>query len=429
MKLSLKNIGIIQNATIDISGITVIAGENGTGKSTVGKALYAFFNSLNNIEAKVRDERIQTVVNYLGKIERTGIAEEFIVYNLFQKGRKEREMIADIVVNTFLEEENDYNDFREKLLNLEKIYNAESYEKIKLDEIEKPLSNLYKALKIKDDEIMNKLVKKQFNTEFSKQIGNMFSVAESAIDLQIKEDKVSIIISSDGEFKVYNPQNFWVQPVYLDDPFIIDTPPKDFFDESREVGHKKELKKKLFTTNTEITVSEELLVEKKMNAIYDKISTICNGEIVQKEFNDWGYKIEGTEKMLALTNLSAGLKSFVILKQLLLNGAIEDNGTIIMDEPEIHLHPKWQLTFAEIIVLLQREFGLHILLNTHSPYFIYALEVYSRKYGVSDKCKYYLTSIIDGVAEIDDVSLNISKIYDVLAVPFQKLEDEIYTND
>lgn len=37
MKLSLKNIGKIETASVEINGITVIAGENNTGKSTVGR--------------------------------------------------------------------------------------------------------------------------------------------------------------------------------------------------------------------------------------------------------------------------------------------------------------------------------------------------------------------------------------------------------
>ena len=64
----------------------------------------------------------------------------------------------------------------------------------------------------------------------------------------------------------------------------------------------------------------------------------------------------------------------------------------ILDEPEIHLHPEWQLLFAELIVLLQKEFDVHILLNSHSPYFLNAIEVYSAKYGIDDRCKYYLAS-------------------------------------
>lgn len=62
----------------------------------------------------------------------------------------------------------------------------------------------------------------------------------------------------------------------------------------------------------------------------------------------------------------------------------------ILDESEIHLHPEWQLLFAELIVMLQKEFNLHILLNTHSPYFLQVIEVFAEKYGVDDKCEYYL---------------------------------------
>lgn len=41
MKLSVRNIGKLKSAEIDIAGITVVAGENNTGKSTLGKALFA----------------------------------------------------------------------------------------------------------------------------------------------------------------------------------------------------------------------------------------------------------------------------------------------------------------------------------------------------------------------------------------------------
>lgn len=86
-------------------------------------------------------------------------------------------------------------------------------------------------------------------------------------------------------------------------------------------------------------------------------------------YGNYAYRAEGLQGNLKMINLSTGMKNFVILKQLLQNGSIDENGIVILDEPEIHLHPEWQLKFAEIIVLLQIEFGVHVLLNTHSPYF------------------------------------------------------------
>ena len=111
------------------------------------------------------------------------------------------------------------------------------------------------------------------------------------------------------------------------------------------------------------------------------------------------------------------------------NGTLEQNGTIILDEPEIHLHPEWQLIFAELIVLIQKKFGMHILLNTHSPYFLNAIEVYSTKYGIEDKCKYYMTNANQDGSVIEDVSDNIEKIYKKLARPLQELENERYNDD
>ena len=113
----------------------------------------------------------------------------------------------------------------------------------------------------------------------------------------------------------------------------------------------------------------------------------------------------------------------MILKMLLSKGIIEENGTIILDEPEIHLHPEWQLLLAELIVLIHKEFGVHILLNTYSPYFLRAIQVYSAKYEVADQCKYYLSEIKEEQAMVNDVTDHIDAIYEKLSRPLQKLED------
>ena len=54
MRLTLYHIGKIEMASIEINGITVIAGENNTGKSTVSRALFAMFNSFSNIQNRLR---------------------------------------------------------------------------------------------------------------------------------------------------------------------------------------------------------------------------------------------------------------------------------------------------------------------------------------------------------------------------------------
>ena len=57
MRLSINNFAKIKKADILVDGITVIAGENNTGKSTIGKILFSMFNSMNDIEEKIIEQR------------------------------------------------------------------------------------------------------------------------------------------------------------------------------------------------------------------------------------------------------------------------------------------------------------------------------------------------------------------------------------
>ena len=46
MKLIVNKVGKIKEASLDINGLTVIAGKNDTGKSTIGKVLYSLCRAL-----------------------------------------------------------------------------------------------------------------------------------------------------------------------------------------------------------------------------------------------------------------------------------------------------------------------------------------------------------------------------------------------
>lgn len=98
------------------------------------------------------------------------------------------------------------------------------------------------------------------------------------------------------------------------------------------------------------------------------INRVAAGEITKKQ--KYVYTLdEDSSKEIDVASLSTGLKAFVILKQLLLNGNLQDKDVIVLDEPEIHLHPEWQMLYAEIIVLLQKKYNFHIVVTTHSAHF------------------------------------------------------------
>ena len=53
MLLKIENLGMVDRANIEVNGITIIAGDNNTGKSTIGKALFAIFNAIVKKKLKI----------------------------------------------------------------------------------------------------------------------------------------------------------------------------------------------------------------------------------------------------------------------------------------------------------------------------------------------------------------------------------------
>ena len=65
MRLDINNFAKINNASIELNGITVIAGNNNTGKTTIGKALFSIFNSVYNINSKINNSRKSEIYSRL----------------------------------------------------------------------------------------------------------------------------------------------------------------------------------------------------------------------------------------------------------------------------------------------------------------------------------------------------------------------------
>lgn len=79
------------------------------------------------------------------------------------------------------------------------------------------------------------------------------------------------------------------------------------------------------------------------------------------------------------------------------------------------------------MVLIQKYFNLTILLTTHSPFFLRAIEVFSKKYKIEDKCTYYMAKIKNEYSvfeKINDTSDVYAKMADAFSV-LDKINDDI----
>ena len=167
---------------------------------------------------------------------------------------------------------------------------------------------------------------------------------------------------------------------------------------------------------TEDINDEELEVEKL-------IKEILGGEI-KKENGELLFVSENGVKT-HMKNTSSGVKQVAIIQTLLNNKELEANSFLIMDEPEVNLHPEWQIKFAKILVLLVKELDLSIYIASHSPFFIEAIELYSQYYDLLGDSYFYLTQKADGY-QYDIVSVdsnNLEAIYRNLGQPYDILDE------
>ena len=430
MRLTLENIAKVRKADVEINGITVIAGENNTGKSTVGKALYSVFNSLYHVENQIREERVRTISNFLDGLYLRA-KQDYI--NISATNRR---AIAERLIENYYEQSNQVEYIKSVIVSFLSKEVEQDTEALKSKEVDEIACKIKEVLEVSDDEILKLVLVSKLNSEFNRQINNIYHDGKGTIYLAIRKEQTEIVISGNFVKEIQKPISLQTEVVYLDDPFVLDESGSfvemnlsNFVRRTMRGDHRSDVREKLINRRKESTTIDEILINRKLKRIYEKLDAICDGQIIPREAYGFGYKRKDSNKILDVKNISTGLKTFVILKTLLINGTLKENGTIILDEPEIHLHPQWQLLFAELIVLIQKEFNMHILLNTHSPYFLQAIEVYAAKYEIADKCKYYLAQLDGDMAVINDVSDSTETIYKLLAKPFQDLENVRYEND
>lgn len=442
MKLRIENLAKIKEADIELNGITVIGGDNDTGKSTVGKVLFGIFNALNKIEEKVKTEREQTIkeaceyalnslhTNIVYDNESKTAASRLKRYALEFELRKitleEIKKIQGEETNSFIEEiEQIFMKYVKQLIN----------DKEDVAEQEQLVKNAMKLIQeyfdIADNNLEQEYITRYFSRIFHNQVNSLMKEeCDSIVELSIKKQVNKLTFTNNKCSGYVKNISILKKAIYIDNPFIID----DFFQEKTGGMMEKKLRA-LLTNDSQSDISaglmNTLLAKEKLNEIYEAMCSVVKGDIVEERKNEYYLKNDDFSSPVSFQNLSAGLKSFVILKMLLEKGSLQQKDVLILDEPEIHLHPEWQVAYAELIVLLQKHFDLEIVITTHSPYFLDAINLFSIKHKINSRVNYYLSSMDDNQVIFEKVTDNIDAIYKKMALPTQTLDTlryELFNN-
>lgn len=420
MNVHIQNIGILKDAEICLDGLTVITGYNDSGKSTVGKALYSLYHGINVYQDKILDDSVDYVMGALKGISSVD-------------KRKTKEHLKNWLETTIDMSDDEIREQRTKMIYTLLMFANELGNHFHSKQSVIYTANLAKRLETIQDPVFKLKVKKDvilqtFKTEFDGKIRNAYTrktgkmrVYDGETDcnvLQITNSTVKFPNMFDGEF-------YFKDVVFIDTPMIL----SDFFDilmdlrkSKTKQGHRVDLVEKLINENSRNrnNIIDDTLAKERLEAIDKMIGKVLAGDVALEE-GHLLYKIKG--QSFGAGSLASGLKSYVIIRRLLDNGYLRENSLLIIDEPEVHLHPQWQLYFAELLVLMAKQLDLRMILTTHSPYFLQAVDVFSKKHGFHQKTHFYLAKREADGAVIENIDGKLDETYNMLAEPIIRLRE------
>lgn len=402
LTLEIKEFEIINRANIEINKINVVGGINSSGKSTASKLLYCCIKSILVNKRKLLLDRFNSCVNSL--IDDIDVSEM---------------SYEEVLNNFYLFREDFFNKGDEWSRDLEIAYN--------INEID----NFIEMINEKDNakifhEVMEMLLLNESLTlrGFFRFFGDSFEISQDEdgnfqyknimpddIDDYNKFEYSEYVSNLIDEPKIFNGI------YYFDTVSIFEL--DDFF---TNIGHIYDLNENLKNRDN---VNEEL--SKKLRVIEDKIRKIIRGNFETRGYNvpNSIAFVPSTGLDISLRNTSSGIKQIGAIQLLLRNNKLVPGTFLIIDEPEVNLHPEWQFKFAEILVILARDLDVTIYLNSHSPMFIESIDAFTEYYDMKDSVNYYLTVpshryIPFNFKKIESDELY--KIYDNLGKPYDLID-------
>ena len=383
MKLEIRNLGVVEKAEIDLKPLTVFIGRNGEGKTWAAYTLSAILGQ-------------QGYRNYLkayldGKTQQTYPIIDSALQQVFNEGNAQIDMIkfandcAEIYINdvarfarnwmpSFMATERaDFDNLRVHL-NLAET-KAELLKTIKSASVESEISlGLLNALKESDEgilyfyskgEILTKLPKKAIKQFVIQEIFQMLHKAFYAY--------IHIFPTERTTFITFPFSSFQLREVRSEE--LSKKTDKSEFERRKTplVEPVKRLLEMIIWSSRKKDREEEIknnpLVEE-----YVKLADFLEKEILQGKV---GFETSERKELLFQPKESTKLEMPIVSSMvkelaplvLCLRYLVEPNELLIIDEPEMNLHPAAQVEIAEFLAMLVNA-GLHVLITTHSPYIV-----------------------------------------------------------
>lgn len=431
MRLQIENIGKIKEADITIDGVTIIAGENSTGKSTIGKVTFCLFDALHNLRANIIRRKYEHFDNILDDFYGS------CMRALRFEPRPNRSALTDLARLLTIT--------RKKITQNETLTAAEildGFEQVKgkseapliMEEFRESFAQTAGEIEtysnVPAEKIIKETISDEFNKAFHSQINFLGQLDQEAkITATVKKDTIKFTFDKHYCNSLEINATLNNRAILIDDPTVLNrlnSPGRQALNWTRydNDDYTNLWEEKLINYlrgEAKPDPALRVILKEKLENIHQIINQAIDAQIEETE-EGWVLREAGASYAIDFANLSYGLRSFIVIKMLMEKGALSERDVLILDEPEIHLHPQWQVLFAQLVVLLQKKLDLSVIITTHSPYFIEAIEVYSRLYGTREKANFYLAEADGDRASMRQVNDNLEAIYKKMAEPYRTLD-------
>lgn len=365
MKLKIQNLGVIKSATVDLSKkFTIFCGPNSTGKTYLSYIMYAFY---------------YTSLSRLSKVVKTMI-----------KSIREQNYIelTDVLINEILQSFAD-----DELDKVDEIFGV-TPDKLSL------FTNL-KIEAIADEEDYKRIVSMPIDVHTNVQNRTYyFHKAKKSRTLYVETETLQVeknirFVSAVEDILLAHRLNFIFRELLMSDAAMLTVERNSIYTFKNELlGYNSRLVEAMQKIDTDENMRE--LLENNsthypmaIRRNLDELSRFINPKF-KSEFMQYGEKLEEKllhgqislnengdviftmEKELGKVlplHISSSIVKTVSSLVLYLKHAIEKGDMILIDEPEINLHPNSQVELSHILSEIVND-GARIAISTHSDYIV-----------------------------------------------------------
>lgn len=426
MELKLNYVNRIKSADMKINGLTVLVGPNNSGKSTIGRTLYSIVKAIANTNIASEEDNDSRLAKHVESM-----------YSRLRglrslQNREELTKRFPRNSNDFIQQMRTAADpvafMREKIAFIQSLEIVPRQKSLLMEDA----TNIMIFLTEKDNPSANIRTELQFLIE-SEFLNTFCSNGSEATAVELKSEgnsKITFEASENSVTRVsYDNSDFIEDATYIESPLYI-----HLVDAILRARTYRETESKMMPVLSTMVPSHiKDMAEKVMSAArhpIDKkeVKTMDVTKIIGGKF---AYDMESHQIVFkegknrySTINVASGIKSFGIVDLLESANFIGPNRLLIWDEPENHLHPEWQVAFAEKLVKLASE-GVPVLVTTHSPYFLQAIRFYAGKERLGNYVNYYMPEADnDGLSTVVDVTNDLTGVFEKLTEPLGNIMDD-----